>query len=53
MVDAFATVAGGLMANAAASFEPGLKEDEELSEDEGADMLVDAEVLPRHREEQR
>lgn len=49
MVDAVATVAGGLMADAAASFGLGLKEDEVLSVDEGADMLVDAEVLPRQR----
>ncbi len=52
-VDAVVTVAGDLMADAVASFEPGLKEDEALSVDEGADMLVDAEVLPRNREEQR
>ncbi len=53
MVDAVVTVAGDLMADAVASFEPGLKEDEALSVDEGSDMLVDAEVLPRNREEQR
>lgn len=49
MVDAVVTVAGGLMADAAASFGLGLKEDEVLSVDEGADMLVDAEVLPRQK----
>lgn len=51
MVDAVVTVAGGLMADEAASFGPGLEEDEALSVDGEADMLVDAGALPKQREE--
>lgn len=51
VVDAVVTVAGGLMADEAASFGPGLEEDEALSVDGEAEMLVDAEALPKQREE--
>lgn len=51
MADAVVTVAGGLMADEAASFGPGLEEDEAFSVDGEADMLVDPGVLPKQREE--
>lgn len=51
MVDAVVTVAGDLMADEAASFGPGLEEDEALSVDGEDDMLVDAGALPKQRED--
>lgn len=51
MVDAVVTVAGGLMADEAASFGPGVEEDEALSADGEDDKLVDAGALPKQRED--